>query len=226
MDSKQKQTIVQIERHKKLFQEGKVDISLEKILGSEDCQRIINECREYRERIYTPIKTLVMFIKQVLNPDKSCKKAVAVSVTEQIREGNEISSNNTGPYCKARQRLPEPIVKELVKKVGEGAAKKAPDGWKIYGREIKLVDGTMAMMADTKENQNKYPQHGNQKEGAGFPLARLVVVMSLTVGTIIDYAVGANKGKGTGEQSLLRRIMSCINKKDILLADRYYPCFF
>lgn len=53
-----------------------------------------------------------------------------------------------------------------------------------------------------------------------------MVVMSLTVGAVIDYSLGAFKGKGTGEHSLLRNIFDCINAKDILLGDRYYPSFF
>ena len=53
-----------------------------------------------------------------------------------------------------------------------------------------------------------------------------MVIMSLTVGTVIDYAVDAYKGKGTGEQSLLRRIMGGIEAEDIVLGDRYFPSFF
>lgn len=81
-------------------------------------------------------------------------------------------------------------------------------------------------MPDTKANQKAFPQHSNQKKGAGFPLARIMVVMSLTVGTVIDYAVGAYKGKGTGESSLLRSIFDCIEAGDIALGDRYFPNFF
>lgn len=81
-------------------------------------------------------------------------------------------------------------------------------------------------MADTKENQAAFPQHNNQKKGAGFPIARLVAVMSLTTGTVLDYAIDAYKGKGTGESSLLRKIFDCIEKDDIVLGDRYFPNFF
>ena len=50
--------------------------------------------------------------------------------------------------------------------------------------------------------------------------------MSLTTGTVIDYALGACKGKGTGESSLLRSVFECIEKNDIALGDRYFPNFF
>ncbi|QHS27223.1 hypothetical protein GW537_00930 [Piscirickettsia salmonis] len=80
-------------------------------------------------------------------------------------------------------------------------------------------------MADSEENQSRYPQHDAQKAGAGFPIMRLVAIMSLTTGGIIDYAVGAYKGKGTGEHALLRQIKDSIHKDDIVMGDRYFPCF-
>lgn len=91
---------------------------------------------------------------------------------------------------------------------------------------LKGVDGSSMIMPDTKENQQLFPQQKGQKKGIGFPIARMVVVMSLMEGTILDYAVGAFKGKGTGESTLLRGIFDCIEQEDILLGDRYFPSFF
>lgn len=216
----------QIKKHKEFLLDGKADISLTAILNSEACQRILSECREFRERIFTPIKTVFTFIKQVLNPDKSLKKAVAGVIVEQINAGEKPISSNTGPYSKARKRLPEEMVKKLVKEIGQSAAKNSLKGWKVYGCELKSLDGTTAKMPDTVENQEIFPQHENQKKGAGFPILRLVAVMSLTLGTVLDYAVDSYKGKGTGESSLFRKIIDCIKKSDILLGDRYFPSFF
>lgn len=226
MDSNKKRTLVQIENEKQSLLSGKADISLTVILNSERCQRILGECREFRDRVYTPINTTFIFIKQVLNPDKSCKKAVAGAVVDQLGVGKKSISTNTGPYCKARQRLPEKAVHELVKEIGSAPIRNAPSTWKPFGRNLKVFDGSTAKMADTKANQRVFPQHKNQKKGAGFPIVRFVVVMSLTVGTVIDYAMGAYKGKGTGESSLLRDIFTCIEKDDIALGDRYFPNFF
>ncbi len=226
MDSNKKRTLVQIEKQKRSLLSSKTDVSLTNILSSERCQRILSECREFRDRVYTPIKTVFVFIKQVLNPDKSCKKAVARIIVEQLNAGEKPVSSNTGPYCKARQRLPEGTVHELVKEIGTAPLNNAPSKWKPFGRNLKVFDGSTGKMADTKANQKAFPQHKNQKKGAGFPIVRFVVVMSLTVGTVIDYAIGAYKGKGTGESSLLRNILTCIEKDDIALGDRYFPNFF
>lgn len=225
MDVKQKINLAQIEKYKELVS-GKSTISLNEILSSEKCQQIISESRDFRDRIYTPLKTLFTFIKQVLNPDKSCKNAVADLAAEQLITDGAIISTNTGSYSDARQRLPEQMVSELVKETGKSSAKNVPDEWKAFGRQLKGVDGSTVIMPDTKENQEIFPQQKGQKKGIGFPIARLVVVMSLTVGTVLDYAVGAFKGKGTGESSLLRSIFNCIERDDILLGDRYYPSYF
>ncbi len=90
MDSNHKKMLVQIKNQKNLMLNGSNDISLTKILNSEHCQLILSGCREFRDRIYTPVKTIFIFIKQVLSPDKSCKKAVSDVVAETLaREGKK-----------------------------------------------------------------------------------------------------------------------------------------
>src|SRR5471030_680220 len=124
MDVKQKLQLAQIKKHKKSLSHKNM-IFLNEIVGSEKFQQLISECREFRDRIYTPLKTLFIFIKQVLNADKSCKNAVAGFVAEQLITEGKVVSTNTGPYSDARQRLPEPLVSELVKETGKSSAKKA-----------------------------------------------------------------------------------------------------
>lgn len=226
MDFKRKATIAQINRYRKNVLDDQEDISLTKIISMERFQLIIMGCREYRDRIYTPLKTLIIFIKQVLHADKSCKNALGCAIAECLSAGEPCMSSNTGPYCKARLRLPEASINSLVKETGQSAIEKTPEFWKWHGRDVKIVDGSTVIMADTKENQIVYPQHGQQKKDVGFPIARLVVVMSLSVGVILDYAIDAYKGKGTGEHSLFRSIFDSIKTGDILLGDCYYPSFF
>jgi hypothetical protein len=219
---------LQIKKQKDNLLSSSGTISITKLLESDQIQDIICQCREFRERIFSPLVTVLLFVKQMLSPDKSCKQAVANFAAEQCSEGNDntISSTNTGPYCKARQRLPEETVHQLVKETGKIVSQNASLSWKIYGRDIKAIDGTTVKMADTEANQEEFPQHSNQKKGVGFPIARLLIIVSLTVGTILDYSVGACKGKGTGEHALFRRISGSIKKNDIVLADRYFPSFF
>jgi hypothetical protein len=224
--SKSKLVQIKIEKHKKLLINGKLDISLTNILDSEKCVSIIEECREYRERIFTPFITLMTFIKQVLDPDKSCKKAVSRVISERMSQNQKPCAEGTGAYCKARQKLPDSAISALVQEVGKNSDKRTPTQWKWKGRNVNVVDGTTLLMPDTIENQAEYPQHG-QAEGIGLPIMRLIVIFSLATGVVLNYAMDAIRGVGTGEPSLLRRVLdSILEPGNILLGDCCYHSFF
>jgi hypothetical protein len=89
-----------------------------------------------------------------------------------------------------------------------------------------VVDGTTVSMPDTPANQQQFPQPDSQKPGLGFPLARLVVVFSLAVGTVLDAALGRYQGKQTGETSLWHTLAQTVEPDDLLLADRYYGSYW
>ena len=73
---------------------------------------------EHRERLYPPTVTLSMFIKQVLDEDGSCQKAVNGWAAQRVAEGLPRSSAHTGGYCRARQRLPIAMVQALTRETG------------------------------------------------------------------------------------------------------------
>jgi len=81
---------------------------------------------------------------------------------------------------------------------------------------MAIVDGSTATMADTPENQAEYPQSRNQKTGLGFPVLRFVVLLSLSVGTVLECAIGPCRGKKTGEQSLFRQMWDALQPGDIV----------
>src|SRR5580698_3943746 len=155
---RQDSVIRRIKEYKKNLVDGNYTISLTEILQHDACQQILGECREFRDRIYTPIKTIFTFIRQVLNADKSCKNTVATMAAEELKENKKKISENTGPYCKARQRIPEKSVEKLVKATGQMAATKSLSGWKPYGRDLIVFDGSTAKMQDTFANQQVFPQ--------------------------------------------------------------------
>lgn len=202
-------------------------IKLNSILFSEESLTIIQQCRKYRERIFTPLITLLIFIKQVLDPDKSCRKAVSRVIATQLSEGTKPCSSNTGPYCKARKRLPESIINKLVEMTGRETSAKCPQQWKWKGRNVNVVDGTTILMPETSENQIEYPKHKNQAEGVALPILRLLVIFSLATGVVLKYAMAPISGKGTGERSLLKNILKPVMKnKDILLGDCGFQSFY
>jgi len=181
---------------------------------------------DHRERTYPPTATLALFLSQAMNSDASCQNTVNHHSIERTFNGLSPCSIKTGGYCRARQRLPLDMVAELVKQTGQLIAEQAPVDWAWQGRPVKLVDGTTITMPDTKDNQQTYPQQSRQKQGLGFPIARMVAIICLSSGAILDGAMGAYKGKGASEHSLFRQVFDCINPGDIVLADCYYCSYF
>ncbi len=72
----------------------------------------------------------------------------------------------------------------------------------------------------------EYPQQASQKEGLGFPVARMVVLMSFATAMLSGMAIGPYSGKETGELALMRELLDQLNPDDILLTDRYYCSYF
>lgn len=180
----------------------------------------------YRERMYPPLTTLGLFIGQALSPDGACQDAVARHLSDRCGRGASANSLNTGPYCRARQRLPLGLVKHLGATVGRELEQASPTHWRWRGRSVKLLDGTTISMPDTPSNQERYPQNGVQKPGLGFPVAMLVALISLSTGAILQWALGPCRGKGTGEQALFRTLMPGLSPGEVILADRYYCNYF
>jgi len=161
----------------------------------------------HRERLYPPTVALSMFIKQSLDEDGSCQRAVDGWAAQRAAEGLSAQSVRTGAYCRARQRLPAEMVTVLTRETGKLLCAQAHTGWRWRGRTVKLVDGTGISMPDTPENQARYPQPSSQQPGVGFPLARLVGVICLATGAVVDAAMGPFEGKGHSEHDLVRELL-------------------
>lgn len=175
-----------------------------------------------RDKVFAPLVTLKAFIFQVLCDDGSCKNAVARVLTERLQNGLSANSVNTRPYCKARQRLPLKPLVDCARALGTQLSEQTASAWQWQGFNVVMADGTTVLMPDSEDNQKVVPQQSHQKPGLGFPIARLVALISLSVGTVLEYAVGPYQGKGTGETSLFSSLISSLSQGQLLLADRYY----
>lgn len=181
---------------------------------------------EHRERLYPPTVTLSMFMMQALNEDGSCQRAVNAWAARRVAEGLSANSIRTGAYCKARQRLPVAMAMALTRETGRLLSARAQAGWRWRGRAVKLVDGTGISMPDTPENQALYPQPSSQAPGVGFPLARMVAVICLSTGALMEAAMGPYSGKGNSELGLLRGLWRAFCAGEVMLADALYCNYF
>ena len=181
---------------------------------------------EHRERLFPPTETLSMFLAQALHTDRSCQRIVNDAAVKRLIHHLPQCSTNTGGYCKARQRLPLDMVSGMVRHTGRLVAAKAHAPWLWYGRRVRLVDGTTVTLPDTPANQRSYPQQNGQKPGLGYPICRIVGVTCLSSGALLDAAMGGFKGKGTGEQALLRGLLDNFEAGDVMLGDAFYGTYF
>ena len=180
----------------------------------------------YRERLFPPTETLSMFLAQALSADRSCQRAVNEGAIKRLIAGLTPCSTHTGAYCRARQRVPTPMVSTLVNHTGQWLTANAPAAWHWRGRPVRLVDGATVIMPDTDANQATFPQPGSQKPGLGFPQCRIVGLICLGTGAVLNASIGACRGKGSDEQSLLRRQIDTLVRGDVLVGDAFFATYF
>jgi hypothetical protein len=202
-------------------------LGLDDILPEAMVEQVLKEeGASWKRLVYTPWLTFWAFFWQSLSPDRSCRAAVKRIAAWMARRGEKLDEEDSGPYCKARARLPEAVPFRLMRSLGRKSHQEVPEDWHWCGRRVKVVDGTTVSMPDTEANQLEYPQSGSQKPGLGFPIARMVVIFCLATGSVLDAAMGQYRGKQTGENALFRRTWEGLSAGDVSLGDRYYGSYF
>ena len=196
------------------------------LTGPQLLDRVEKLLPDHRERLFPPKETLSMFVAQVLSADGSCQQVVDDAMVKRVIDGLKPGSTDTGGYCKARVRLPVTLISTLARQAGGILAGGAASWWHWQGRPVRLVDGATVTLADTEENQNTYPQPNSQKAGLGFPICRVVALLCLGSGALLDAAIGPCEGKGSDEQALLREMLDTLQGDDILLGDAFYATYF
>jgi len=187
---------------------------------------LADEGHKYRNRTFCPLVTLWGWLSQCLSQDKSLNEAVSRILANRVATGLPPCSASSAGYTKARTRFPASAMIRMAKEIGRNVHDSARQPWNWRGREVFLADGTGFTMPDTIENQLAYPQMSQSKPGLGFPIMRAVAIISLATGAVVDLAFAKYRGKGTGELSLLRSMMSSLSRGSVLVADRYYPTYF
>jgi len=180
------------------------------------------------DEFYTPSLTLWASLSQVLHKgeQRSCLAAVARVLVLLVALGRKPCAKNSGAFCRARAKVSETVLRRLTTEVAKGCESAVPDRWLFHRRHVLLADGTTVSMPDTQANQDEYPQHVAQKPGLGFPIVRLVVLLSLATAMVHSMALGPYAGKETGETALFRQLLAGVDPQTIFLADRYYCSYF
>ncbi len=226
MHPSQRTRIHQQKRVKTQVANGDTYAFVNLLTGPEFLDQVESLLPDHRERLFPPTETLSMFLAQAMSQDRSCQSIVDDAAIKRLMGGLPGCSTHTGAYCQARKRLPLEMISTLTCHTGRMITEHTPNRWHWQGRPVRLVDGATVTLPDTQDNQEVYPQPSSQQAGLGFPLCRLVGIICLASGAVLNSAMGPCQGKGSDEQSLLRSMLDTLESGDILLGDAFYATYF
>lgn len=176
-----------------------------------------DEGKHSRNRLWNLRLAFWTFLWQVAQAGASCREAVRQAQVLCQSAQRRPPPDTNSPYCQARGALPLDRLQEIHDGVvGEAqAGLAAKDLW--CGHHVLVADGSTVTAPDTLENQNAFPQQSVQKSGCGFPIIRLVALLSLATGMLTAWTTGNWYQHAV---CLLQMLWDCLQPDAVLLADR------
>ena len=172
-----------------------------------------------RDRVFSLRLTFECFLWQMLQPRTSCREVVRQVQALCRLHGKEPVDAGDSAYVQARQRLPRERLEKALAATAQAARVRASHSDALQGRPVKVVDGSTSQLADTSENQQRYPQPSTQKPGCGFPVLKLAVLFCLHSGSVLNVLCGSLNNH---DLRLFRHLWDQLKAGDILLGDRAY----
>lgn len=102
---------------------------------------------------------------------------------------------------------------ELIFKKLSASVELSPD---FHSLVTVIFDGTTMTMPDTEKNRAEFSKPSSRTGEAGYPQLRMVALLVGTTHVMLDLAFAACRGKGTGEQSLMKQILERTTRKGLL----------
>jgi hypothetical protein len=129
----------------------------------------------------------------------------------------------SGGITQARQRLGSQPLECLFQAVAEPVADTLTRGAWLAGWRVMSIDGMEWDVPDTAENVAAFGYAGGA--GSGFPKVRVVTLAESASHAAVGAQIGASIGKGSGEQTMARRLYPLLAPDMLLLADRNFYSF-
>jgi hypothetical protein len=128
----------------------------------------------------------------------------------------------SGGITQARQRLGYEPVKEVFTQVAVPVAEELTRGAVLGSWRLMAIDGFEWDAPDTKENAAEFGYAGSGVDRSAFPKVRVVSVSECASHAVVDAEIGPIAGKGSGEQTLARRLYARVEPDWLLIADRNF----
>ncbi len=161
----------------------------------------------WRDRLFNPLFTLVLFIMQVMHGNTAITHLPHLS-------GMQFSAT---AYCKARLRLPLKLIESITHSISQALAKACdPQTQRWRGHRVWHADGSSFSMPDTPALQEHFGQPHGQKPGCGFPVATLLMLTNAAGMIMKTIALPLN----AHEAGHLHQLHKHMHKSDVLVYDR------
>lgn len=174
------------------------------------------KCRQ--GTILTPKIVVWLVLALTLRRDLNCHKVLnwMVSGFRWLRSLLPTQSTivQDGAISHARVRIGVEVFRALFAKLTASFHKIEPD---FHGRITAMFDGTTGTMPDTSHNEQRFGRPKSRRGRAAFPQLRMVTLLAMSVRLILDVAYAPYTGKGTGERTLMLRILKRLGLKKLLI---------
>jgi hypothetical protein len=172
-----------------------------------------------RDRVFSLRLTFECFIWQMLKPKTPCREVVRqVQALFRLQGLGQVDEGDSA-YVQARQRLPRERLEKALAATAQAADRRVGRSAQLQGRAVKAVDGSTTQLADTPENQKRFPQPASQKSGCGFPVIRFIALLSLNSGALLKVMMDSLRSH---ELRLWHRLTEELAPGDIVLGDRAF----
>ena len=133
--------------------------------------------------------------------------------------GLVVAVPTSSALCQARRRVGVEPLRALFDLLAGPAVTAGSGGVRWRGLMVCAIDGTTMSVPDSAANLACYSRQAGTHGGSGYPLLRLLAVVSCGTRTVIDAVFGPI---GSGETSYAPRLLGCLRPGMLLLADRNF----
>jgi len=176
-------------------------------------QLALAQGHDFRQTTLNPGNTLRLFARQVANGNIACMAVRHLA-------GEEFSDT---AWCQARARLPMELIEQAHRQFVDDARKELErtndmgDGeYRWRGHRLHVVDGSTDSMPDTPELRRHYGVPTPCREGLGFPMSHLTMLIDHRSGFLIDCH---DAPVDTHDASVVSNVHQHLRPGDVLLGD-------
>jgi hypothetical protein len=173
-----------------------------------------------------PPHVMVYFVMALALFAEEDYEEVAARLTETLSSwgcwDDQWAAPTSGGITQARQRLGYEPVKELFAQVAVPVAEELTRGAFLGPWRVMAIDGFEWDAPATKANAAEFGYAVSDVDTSAFPKVRVVTVSECASHAVVDAEMGGITGKGSGEQTLARRLYRRLAEDWLLIADRNF----